>query len=213
MRRLYVFVGVMVFLLPIAACNSTSLGEQFGLQLDENPPFIPSGAHSVFVDRSKFGQQDNPLENRDAGDVVDDLEKLEGCWGAYTEIPEGVPFAAFLQLANFYHIKFDGETGSYELWQEGLLGVKVAVIVNAKFEISGPGRIRMTPVGDVRNASNLHSEETGEIETFDYDASLFGKEILVTLDGDVMLLQEGSDPPVVYRRLDCPQEADENQNQ
>lgn len=171
------------------------------------PDDLDAAMKYILNNRGQF-QQAN-AGSVDTGVVIDDLQRLSGCWGAFVEALAG--HGSLGQMDSFSLLRF-GPQEALTTWDVVDTGGLFATVYDGTgfWAAVGDNRLRLTI--DRRRYFN---PLTRRYDVFDDEAEV--TESLATLDGDrlyVRMLDEpgaaapGPNEPdytITYRRFDCPE--------
>ncbi len=196
-RHAGLIAGGLAVLLPVGGCPPTFEGTL--------PDDLDTSIKYVLDNPAQFAQ--DASDSVDTGVVIDDLEYLSGCWGAYTEAVAGQGVLG--QMNSFSLLRF-GPQDVLTTWDVvntgGLFGTTYDGA--ARYATVAENRLRFTI--DRRRYFN---PLTRQYEVFDDEAEV--TEWLATLDGDRLHLrmldgpgapapaQNEPDYTIVYKRFDC----------
>ncbi len=174
-----------------------------------NPVFVstvledlPAELQPVFDNPHAFAQPEQKPAFDDRSKVsAAAVGMLEGCWGAYAQIPSSETPV----LDNYEVYQFDTAAGrvTWTLLQVDAFGALAAASsFEGPFEIVAPGELRFTVA-----AGSATNPATGEFEPAPAMPDSF--ENLIALDGELLRIREqgqgeGEPRDLVFRPLDCP---------
>ena len=179
---------------------------------------VPAIAQYVLDRTPDFVAGDNhPLGAVEPGTVIDDLNTLDGCWGAVlTEAEIETPLAFYI----VYH--FDAQSGRCTRWSfTGQVNTRTLwplfPIITAEegtFEVNGDANVQFT-VERILVNTDLSGNVTADLREVPLGStSRVTRSALVTLDGQTMLWFIGVESPEevdesqerpIFRRFDCPE--------
>jgi hypothetical protein len=169
------------------------------------PDDLDADMKYILNNRQEFRQES--AGGVDTGVVIDDLQGLSACWGAFVEAVGGQGLGG--QMDSFSLWRF-GPEGTLTTWDVVDMGGLFAAVYDGtgRWDVVGDNRLRFT-IDHRRYFNPL----TRRYEVFDDKGEV--TEWLATLDGDrlyvLMLHAPGATPPgpndpdytMIYRRFDC----------
>jgi len=180
---------------------------------------LPPGVAAVEENSSEFKQSSShPLHEAAPGTVIDSLDQLYGCWGAFAG-PEFVG-PGLNSNAEYYRFDLDNSSWTYQVVQRApfSLGLELAVAAESTYsiEIVAPDRIQAELLSS-RIMSNLPGSSSlpgfnGEDEAEPGEVVF---ELQITLDGDAFKFGDSLDASpdfgaphranLTFFRFECPE--------
>lgn len=177
--------------------------------------FLPPGSldslQPLLTDTATYAQRDaDPLAQVQAGTVVDPLEELDGCWGAFFEVCGPQPGRC---LSGYQLLAFDARSGTLTRYTlQNLLGLEVLDAWEGTYDRTAAGELTFS----VRRVESNLPGVTRLSDITDRYRELPQYDVRVTLDGDELkaVFVTPADNPrtpagflenieLIHRRLDC----------
>lgn len=175
----------------------------------------PAGVSAVKESRKSFADvSDEGLLNTSAGDVIDDLSGLTGCWGAWIPVED---FAGFEDY-EFYCFDMENSRFIYQVLQNDPIFTGMYVALQHTYDIDSVAAdgitFHLTDMAAWSNVSGF-TGAIGDFGEFDEMDDLDEPTTLkITLSGDRFIIHAAADASpdlsaayragVIYLRFDCP---------
>jgi hypothetical protein len=180
------------------------------------PPDPPAELDAVIANRAQlYVAEDDPLFQTEPGAVVDDLAGLSGCWAFYMDAfphPWPMPNAAWYQF-----LAFDPDGGRvkwFDFTTSDWPATGMFNLLEGTYRVVSDSRVEIVPLSVTWNFPETGAVITSTPEDGGYEEEWAPRRLLVTLDGDRLVLfevlvEDGQETiypePYVFRHFSCPE--------